>query len=86
MSFTYCCTKVSQTKILNSNKQKLLSVQIDKSFSLDEHVSNLCKKACQKLSVLTKLSSCQKQKRILMIVFIEAQFGYCPLGCFMEEN
>ena len=58
MSFTYCCTKVSQTKILNSNKQKLLSVQIDKSFSLDEHVSNLCKKACRKLSILTKLSSC----------------------------
>ena len=86
MSFTYCCTKIIQTKIWNSNKQKLLSVQVDKSFSLDEHVSNLCKKACQKLSVLTKLSSCQKQKRILMIVFIEAQIRYCPLGCFMEEN
>ena len=42
MSFTYCCTKVIQAKIWNSNKQKLLSVQIDKSFSLDKHVSNLC--------------------------------------------
>ena len=79
MSFTYCCRKVSQTKIWNSNKQKLLSVQIDKSFSLDEHVSNLCKK-------VVKLCKCQKQKRILMIVFIEAQFSYCPLGCSMEEN
>ena len=74
--------------ICESIKQKLLGVHVDKTLSFDEHVSNLCKKAGRKLSVLARLSSYMTltQRRVLMKSFIEAQFGYCPLfGCFMVE-
>ena len=61
--------------------KKLLGVHIDRTLSFDEHVSNLCKKAGRKLSVLARLSSYMTltQRRVLMKSFIEAQFGYCPL-------
>ena len=58
-----------------------MGVHIDRTLSFGEHVSNLCKKACRKFSVLATLSSyiTQTQRRVLMISFIEAQFGDCPL-------
>ena len=44
---------IDETKTWESNKQKLLGVQIDKYLSLKEGVSNLYKKAGWKLSVFT---------------------------------
>ena len=42
----------------------------------DGHVSNLCKKACQKLSTLARLEPFMNvdKKRIVMKAFIESQF------------
>ena len=56
----------------------LIKIEINKNLSFDENVSNLIKKAGQKLSVFAKLSSYikVKQRRIWMKVFIEAQFDY----------
>ena len=73
--------KIGDARIWESNKQKLLGVHIDRTLCFDEHVSNLCKKAGRKLSVLARLSSYMTltQRRVLMKSFIEAQFGYCPL-------
>ena len=66
---------------VSGQKLMLLGVHIDRALSFDEHVSNLCKKAGRKLSVLARLSSYMTltQRRVLMKSFIEAQFGYCPL-------
>lgn len=44
------CTKIGQTKLGKSKKQKLLGVQIHKNLSFDEYFSNLWKKASRKLS------------------------------------
>ena len=54
---------------------------INRTLSFDEHVSNLCKKAGRKLSVLARLSSYMTltQRRILMKSFIEAHFDFYPL-------
>ena len=73
--------KVSDARILESNKQKLLGVPIDRTLSSDDLVSNLCKKAGRKLSVLASLSSYMTliQRRVLMKSFTEAQFGYYQL-------
>ena len=73
--------KIGDARIWKSNKQKLLGVHKDKTLSFDKHVSNLCKKAGRKLSVLASLSSYMTltHRRVLMKSFIEAQFGYCPL-------
>ena len=49
--------KIGDERIWESNKQNLLGVHIDRILSFDEHVSNLCKKAGRKLSVLARLSS-----------------------------
>ena len=73
--------KIGDARIWKSNKQKSLWVHIDITLSFDEHVSNLCKKAGRKLSVLARLSSNMNltQRSVLMKSFIETQFGYCPL-------
>ena len=49
--------KVGGATIWESNKQKLLGVHIHRKLSFDEQVSNLCKKAGRKLSVLARLSN-----------------------------
>ena len=58
-----------------------MEVHIDRTLSLDEHVSNLFKKAGRKLSVLPRLSSYMTltQRRVLIKSFVGAHFGYCPL-------
>ena len=49
--------KIGETKIWESNKQKLLCVVLDRNLNFDEYVYNLCKKADRKLSVLARLSN-----------------------------
>ena len=49
--------KIGDSRIWEPNKQKLLEVHIDRTLSFDDHVSNLCKNAGRKLSVLARLSS-----------------------------
>ena len=49
--------RISETKIWESNKQKLLGVVIDRNLNFDEYVFDLCKKAGRKLSVLARLSN-----------------------------
>ena len=73
--------KIGKTKIWESEKQKLLGVEIDRTLSFDEHIASLCRKAGKKLSVLARLSNfmCTNKKRVLMKAFIESQFSYCPL-------
>ena len=72
---------IGKERILESNKQKFLGLDIDRNLNFNEHVSSLCRKAGNKLSVLARLSNFMsfKQRRILLKTFIESQFGYCPL-------
>ena len=82
--------KIGETKIWESNKQKLLGVVIDRNLNFDECVFDLCKKAGGKLSVLARnlarlvlarLSNYMsfEKRKILLKAFVESQFGYCPL-------
>ena len=73
--------KIGDSKIRESNKQKLLGVHINRTLSFNEHASNLCKKAGRALSVLASLPSyiTLTQRGVLMKSFIENQFGYFPL-------
>ena len=60
---------------------KLLGLTVDSKLDFNEHVSNLCKKASQKLHALARIAPyIDNQKlKILMKAFIESQFNYCPL-------
>ena len=72
---------IGNEKIWDSNKRKLLGLDIDRNLNFNEHASSLCRKAGNKLSVLAWLSNFMsfKQRRILLKTFMESQFGYCPL-------
>ena len=72
---------IAENEINNNEYQKLLGVTIDSKMKFEKHVSNLCKKASQKLHALARVSIFMQieQRRTIMKAFIHSQFGYCPL-------
>ena len=73
--------QIQQYIIQNSESEKLLGIKIDSNLSFNEHVTELCTKASQKLHALERVScfmTCH-HKRTIMRAFINSQFGYCPL-------
>ena len=79
---------VGQYEIHNSLSEKLLGVTFDNKLTLNEHVTNLCKKASKKLHALARVSSYMnmEKRRVIMKSFINAQFGYCPLVWMMHSR
>ena len=59
----------------------MFGLDIDRSPSFNEQVSSLCRKAGNMLSVQARLSNFVsfRQRRIFLKIFIQSQFGYCPL-------
>ena len=72
---------VDGSSMESNTKEILLQITIDRDLKFDEHVNNLCKKACQNLNALVRLAPFMNvdKKRMIMKAFIESQFGYCPL-------
>ena len=60
---------------------KLLGVKIDSKLHFDEHISDLCKKASQKLHALIRISKYMSSHKLIVLMkcFVMSQFGYCPL-------
>ena len=60
---------------------ELLGVTIDNTLSFGNHVSNLCKRANQKLHALSRISRYieQNKLKLLMRAFVTSQFSFCPL-------
>ena len=73
---------IGETRIWESKNEKLLGLTIDRNLNFEDHVFILCKKAGRKLSALSRISNYMsfEKKRILLKVFVELQFGYCPLN------
>ena len=65
----------------NSKEQKILGVIINNKLNFKGHISELCKKASQKISALSRLSSYlyDSEKKIIFNSIIKSQFSYCPL-------
>ena len=65
----------------NSKKQKIIGVTIDNKLHFESHISELCKKASQKVAALSRLSSYlhSSEKKIVFNSIIKSQFSYCPL-------
>ena len=47
---------IDGSSIESNTKEILLVITIDRDLKFNEHVHNLCKKACQKLNVLARLA------------------------------
>ena len=73
--------KIGNDTIKGTDSVKLLGITIDNKLKFSEHVSNLCKKANQKLHALARVSTFMNKKKLRMIMksFIMSQFNYCPL-------
>ena len=67
--------------IKSSQKEILLGVNLDSELKFEGRVNFVCKKASQKLYNLAPITPFMhlKQRRNIMKVFVESQFGYCPL-------
>ena len=72
---------VGNSRIWESQKEKLLGVHIDNDLNFKYHIDQICKKAGNKLSALARVRHhfSFEKRRMLMKTFIESQFAYCPL-------
>ena len=70
--------KIGEAIVEESSEEKLLGVIIDTNLNFKSHVSNLCKRARQKLHALARVSPFMgsDKLRLLMNSFIKAQFSY----------
>ena len=73
--------QVAGIDIKNQQSAKLLGIKIDSKLTFNEHVSDLCCKASQKLHALARVRNFMslKQRKIIMRTFILSHFSYCPL-------
>ena len=80
--------KIGSSTIWESQGEELLGVYIDRNLRLNDHVSNICKKANQKLSALMRLGRFYnlEQRRLLMKSFVESQFNYAPLAWMFHDR
>ena len=72
---------IGSCKIWESNDQRLLEVNIDRNLRFNHYILKQCKKAGERVSVLTgifKFTSLERRS-VLMKSFIESQLAYCPL-------
>ena len=68
--------------ITNSSKEeKILGVIIDNRLTFSSHIRELCKKASQKISALSRISSQlnDSEKTLLFNAVVKSQFNFCPL-------
>ena len=73
--------RITNTKISNVERVKLLRVNIEGRLNFDYHVNTLLKKANKEYHALARVCNYMdtKKLRVLMKTFITSQFSYCPL-------
>ena len=73
--------KLKFPKDTNSKKQKILIVTIDNKLVFSSYIRELCKKASQKISTLSRISNQldASEKTLLFHAAVKPQFHYCPL-------
>ena len=80
--------KVNEINIESSPQEKLLSITLDDQLNFKNYMSNLCKKASQKLNARPRLTSFMDLPRrpVIMKAYINLQLGYCPLVWIMHNR
>ena len=57
LSCSESCTALIDSSSIKSNTKEILpKITIDRDWEFDDHVNNLCKKACQKLNAIARLA------------------------------
>ena len=65
----------------NSKCEKFVVIKIDHELNFNEYVPSLCKKASQKVHVLSRIAYCMifDQKRLILNSFITSNLSYFPI-------
>ena len=73
--------RITNTKISNVERVKLLGVNIEGRLNFDYHVNTLLKKANKKYHALARVCNYMdtKKRRVPLNAFITSQFSYCSL-------
>jgi hypothetical protein len=67
---------------------KLLGIEIDYQLNFDTHISTICRKASQQLSIIKRLGPYLNRLNKLTIfhTFILSNFNFCPLAWHFPYN
>ena len=70
----------------NSKEEKILGVIIDNRLTFSRHIRELCKKASQKISALSRISNQlnDSEKTLLFNGVVKSQFNYS--GSSVQEH
>ena len=73
--------KINDVVLTSSVEEKLLGITLDSELKFEKHITDICNKASQKIHVLSRITSYMSLNmwRLLMKMFVESQFNYCPL-------
>ena len=65
----------------NSREEKILGAIIGNRLIFSSHIREVCKKASQKISALSRISNqlSHSEKTLLFNAVVKSQFNYCPL-------
>ena len=81
---------VNNFKIKNSDCEKLLGVKFDSKLRIDQHITDLCRRASRKIQALPREMSFMNlsKRRLLMNSIYKTQFNYGPLVwiCHSHES
>ena len=82
------CVSTSGSLIQESSEEKLLGLTLDRRLNFKNHVSNLCKKASQKLYALARASKYIERPKLelTMTSFVMSRFCYCPLVWMFHDR
>ena len=72
---------LGKEQIMPTKTVELLGITIDNKLNFNEHITNLYKKANQKLHALARISKylAKDKLRIIMNTFVKSQYNYFPL-------
>ena len=77
--------RIGNFRVENTKSEKLIGIQFDNKLSFDYHFTRNIKKTSRKLYALRTYMNLAKRK-ILMNVFFNLQFSYCPLKWMRQSR
>ena len=73
--------RINDVVLTSSVKGKFLGITLNSELKVEKQIIGICDKVSQKIDVLSRITSYMllNKLRLLMKIFGESQFNYCPL-------
>ena len=73
--------RINVVVLTSSVKGKFLGITLNSELKVEKQIIGICDKVSQKTNVLSRITSYMllNKLRLLMKIFGESQFNYCPL-------